>query len=419
MFEVDYAPTERTTPTRYRERARYDAETIHSILDEALVAHVGFVIDGTPRVLPMLHVRIGQMLYLHGSTGATLTSMSTVDVCATVTLVDGLIFTRSGNGHSMRYRSVVAHGSARRVTDATERARVFDALLDHVAAGRSADVGPIPAKELAKAAVLALPLSAVSAKVNTKTPVVEPDEVDLPYWAGVLPLRIVAGAPETAPTSAGIPTPPYLAAYRRPSTVDIDPWRTAETLTGEHIRLEPLGPQHIDGLLAAGEDEEVWRWSTAHQPRSRREMIQHVSDILHAVSTGERVAWAQIDQRTGEVAGTTSYYEIVPGSKAVAIGHTWLGRRWWRGPYNTESKLLLLGRAFDDLGAIRVTWHVDIRNERSQAAVTRIGGVREGVLRRHRIRPDGSLRDTVIFSMTDAEWPAARDRLTQRLRSRG
>ncbi|MGA8987341.1 GNAT family N-acetyltransferase [Aeromicrobium sp.] len=100
--------------------------------------------------------------------------------------------------------------------------------------------------------------------------------------------------------------------------------------------------------------------------------------------------------------------------RTVAIGSTWLGRRFWRTGINTEVKALLLRRAFDDLGCARVVWHVDILNERSQVAVARIGGVREGVLRKHRIRRDGSWRDTVLFSMVDAEWPAARGALLAR-----
>ena len=113
--------------------------------------------------------------------------------------------------------------------------------------------------------------------------------------------------------------------------------------------------------------------------------------------------------------GTTSLYEVVPAVRTLAIGHTWLGKPWWRTGHNTESKLLLLSYAFDDLGAARVVWHTDIHNERSQAAIARLGAAREGVLRKHRIRFDGSWRDTVQYSMTDDDWPAARDRLSSRL----
>jgi len=115
------------------------------------------------------------------------------------------------------------------------------------------------------------------------------------------------------------------------------------------------------------------------------------------------------------VAGMTCFYDVDAELRTVAIGHTWIGRRFWRTGLNTEAKLLLLTRAFDELGCVRVVWHTDIRNDRSQAAITHLGATREGVLRKHRPRDDGSWRDTVTFSMLDDEWPQARDRLTARL----
>ena len=118
---------------------------------------------------------------------------------------------------------------------------------------------------------------------------------------------------------------------------------------------------------------------------------------------------------TGECVGTTSFYEISPETRALAIGYTWIGRRHWRTAVNTASKLTMLTRAFDGLGAERVVWHTDIRNVRSQAAIERLGAVREGVLRHHRIRLDGSWRDTVQYSMLAQEWPAVRERLSTAL----
>ncbi len=403
----------RTIPTRRRDRARYDADTVHAILDEGLVCHLGFVVDGAPRVLPTIHARLGDTLYLHGSTGSRPLRQAADDdglpVCVTVTLVDGLVIARSAFDHSMNYRSVVAHGVARLVTDPDEKRAALDALVDHVAAGRSGDCRPPSAKELAATSVLALPLDEVSAKVRTGPAGDDPVNGDAPYWAGVVPLRTVAGAPEPDPASAA-PTPTYLADYHRGSG-SRSPWWEPAVLEGRHVRLEPIGPEHVDGLFAAGADPEVWHWLSSRQPRTRDEMAELVAQALHAASRGERVCWVQIDRRTGEVAGTTSYYEVVPAARHVAIGHTWLGRPWWRTPLNTEAKLLLLERAFDTLGALRVTWHTDLRNERSQAAIARLGAVREGVLRHHRIRPDGTLRDTVVYSMTADEWPAAAERL--------
>ncbi|MFI9810585.1 GNAT family N-acetyltransferase [Saccharothrix variisporea] len=186
-------------------------------------------------------------------------------------------------------------------------------------------------------------------------------------------------------------------------------WYDRPTLTGEHVRLEPLGPHHAEGLLEAGKDPEIWRWLSVRQPRSLQEAQDMVAAIL---DDPNRRAWAQIDPHTEEVAGTTSYYEIDPKHRGLYIGYTWIGARWQRTALNRNAKLLLLTRAFEDLGAHRVGWHTDARNERSQRAIERLGATREGVLRVHRVRPDGTLRDTVVYSMTAEEWPAAKARLS-------
>ncbi len=183
-------------------------------------------------------------------------------------------------------------------------------------------------------------------------------------------------------------------------------------LVGQHVRLERVQPHHAEGLLAASDDDEVFTWQLFHRPSTLDEAKALIDLYLGRPNT---CAWVQVDQRTNEVAGLTTFYDIDPSRRTVAIGSTWLGRRFWRTGVNTEAKLLLLRRAFDDLGCARVVWHVDIKNERSQAAVARIGGVREGVLRKHIIRRDGSWRDTVLFSMIDDEWPAARHALEAKL----
>lgn len=196
-------------------------------------------------------------------------------------------------------------------------------------------------------------------------------------------------------------------------------------LAGRLIRLEPMAAEHSDGYLAAagsGADaEDVFRWvstpgsAATGAPRTPDDARLDVLAALVARARGERYAYAQLDAVTGEFAGSSSYYDVDPAARAIAIGHTWLGRRWWRTGHNTESKLLMLTHAFETLGAARVVWHTDIYNERSQAAIARLGATREGELRKHRIRRDGSWRTTVQYSMTDDDWPAARDRLTERL----
>ena len=193
-------------------------------------------------------------------------------------------------------------------------------------------------------------------------------------------------------------------------------WTVLPILTGRLIRLEPLTLDHAEGYFAAAGvgdvADEVFRWMPIAAPGSLEEARAQVSA---GIDSPIRRPFVQLDAQTGEVAGTTSFYEISPETKSLAIGHTWLGQKWWRTGHNTESKLLLLTYAFDTLGVARMVWHTDIYNERSQAAIARLGATREGVLRKHRIRRDGSWRDTVQYSMTDDDWPAARDRLTARL----
>lgn len=211
-----YEPTERTIPTRARERASYDRELVHSILDTAYICHLGFVRDGAPVVLPTLFARVGERLYVHGSTGSRPLRMAGgtdpgLPVCVTVTHVDGLVLARSAFHHSLNYRSVVVHGSARQVTDPAEKRTALDALVDHAIPGRSADSRPANAKELAATAVLRLDLTEVSAKTRTGAPNDDPADLTLPYWAGVVPVSVQAATPIPSPDLApSTPLPAYL-----------------------------------------------------------------------------------------------------------------------------------------------------------------------------------------------------------------
>lgn len=188
------------------------------------------------------------------------------------------------------------------------------------------------------------------------------------------------------------------------------------TLTGRHIRLEPLARHHLPGLFAAGGgDEEVWRWQGGPAPRTEAELGATLDRVLAAADRGEYVAFAVVDLASGRVAGWTCYLDISVPDERLEIGWTWYGRAYWRGPVNTEAKLLLLAHAFEDLGMGRVQWKTDTRNDRSRAAILRLGAIQEGVLRRHKRRPDGTWRDTVYFSMLRDEWPAAERKLRDRL----
>ena len=213
---TEYARTARSTPTRYRERARYDRAAVHAVLDEAIVCHVGFIRDGAPVVLPTVHARIGDTLYIHGSSGGRFSLLDGESVGVTVTLIDGLVFARSWPHHSAPYRSVVIHGRARVVQDPDERFTAMASLIDHIAPGRSAESRPPTKKELAQVAIVAIELTELSLKVRGATVADEPEDLDLPYWAGVVPMRLTAGAPVDADDlKSGIPVPEYAVDYRR------------------------------------------------------------------------------------------------------------------------------------------------------------------------------------------------------------
>ena len=211
-----YTPTERTVPTRAAHKASYDRELVHSILDEGYVCHLGFVRDGAPVVLPTLYARVGETLYVHGSTGSRPLRMTGqadpgLPVCLTVTHVDALILARSGFHHSINYRSVVVHGTAHQVTDPEERRIALDALVDHAVPGRSRDCRPANGKEFAATAVIRLALEEVSAKTRTGGVNDEPEDLTLPHWAGVVPLRKGYEPPIPDPDLApGTELPDYL-----------------------------------------------------------------------------------------------------------------------------------------------------------------------------------------------------------------
>jgi nitroimidazol reductase NimA-like FMN-containing flavoprotein (pyridoxamine 5'-phosphate oxidase superfamily) len=211
--EDTYQPTARTIATRDRSRMTYRRDAVHAVLDEAYHCHVAFVVDGEPRVLPTLHVRIDDMLYLHGSTGSTplLVARDGLPVCVAVTLLDGLVYARSQFHHSANYRSVVAHGLATLVTDPDDKRRVLTALVDKVGRGRAGETRPPTTAELAQTAVLALPLREVSLRGRAGGVSEDPDDLTLPYWAGVVPLRLTPGAPEPDP-GVTVPVPCYLPA---------------------------------------------------------------------------------------------------------------------------------------------------------------------------------------------------------------
>jgi nitroimidazol reductase NimA-like FMN-containing flavoprotein (pyridoxamine 5'-phosphate oxidase superfamily) len=211
-------PSPRTTVRRHPERGRYDRAAIDAILDEALVCHVGFVVDGQPFVIPTIHARVGDRLYLHGSPASRLLGKLAegVAVCVTATLLDGLVLARAVYNHSLNYRSAVVLGRARLVEDREEKLAALEAIVEHVMPGRARDARAPNEKELAGTSVLALTVSEASAKVRSGPPSDFDGDVELPIWAGVVPLRLVAGAPDPEErVPPGVPVPEYVRAFGR------------------------------------------------------------------------------------------------------------------------------------------------------------------------------------------------------------
>ena len=201
--------TERTRVVRRPQRGSYDRATIHAILDEAFICHIGFVAAGQPFVIPTSYARIGDRLYVHGSAASRMlrTLADGIDMCLTVTLVDGLVLARSAFHHSINYRSVVVLGHARLVTDHDEKREALRAVTNHVVPGRWEEVRPPTDQEMKATSVLALDIEEASAKIRTGPPIDDDEDLTVPVWAGVIPLRLDAadGEPD-AHVLPGLPS---------------------------------------------------------------------------------------------------------------------------------------------------------------------------------------------------------------------
>ena len=218
-IEASLSPTDRSSVRRHRDRQRSDRGELHAVLDEAWVCHLGRVVDGEPVVLPTLHVRVGEVLYLHGSSGSL---RGDEPVCVTVTLLDGLVLSRRWFTHSANYRSAVVQGRARRVDEPGERLEALRALVEHVTPGETARTEAPSGKELAATAVIALDLTEASVKTRSGPPgdgdVVEAGDL---RWAGVIPVHTVLGAPITDPRlPPGVAVPPNVAGPVRSTTAE-------------------------------------------------------------------------------------------------------------------------------------------------------------------------------------------------------
>jgi nitroimidazol reductase NimA-like FMN-containing flavoprotein (pyridoxamine 5'-phosphate oxidase superfamily) len=214
----DYAPTERSRVRRKPGRASYDRELVERILDEAMICHLGFVEGGQPYVIPTIHARVGARLYLHGSKGSRALGAlrEGEECCVTVTLVDGIVLARSALHHSLNYRSAMIFGVARPVLEREEKALALEAVVEHIAPGRSDDARPPSPEELDATGIVSLELEEASAKLREGGPIDDSDDMGLPVWAGQLPLSLTALEPIADPDlPPGAEVPDYVRAWRR------------------------------------------------------------------------------------------------------------------------------------------------------------------------------------------------------------
>ncbi len=210
-----YTQTDRTTPSRYPQRTTYEREAINAVLDEALVCHVAYIVDDRPVMIPTLHVRVGENLFLHGSTGSRLmmhAANGPLPVCITVTLTDALVMAKSWFNHSINYRCVIIHGNAEVVTDPEEKWDAMVGLMNHVAQGRAEGSRGANKREMAATAILRIPLDEVSLKERSGSPKDDEEDLDLPHWSGLIPVTTVFGDPEPLGDQV---LPDYLNGYAR------------------------------------------------------------------------------------------------------------------------------------------------------------------------------------------------------------
>lgn len=196
-------------------------------------------------------------------------------------------------------------------------------------------------------------------------------------------------------------------------------WIERVTLTGGHVRLEPLGEQHISGLTEIGRGHDFWKFMLYGEMNTEADFRRFVLDLLEREKRGTDLPFAVVHLASGRVAGSTRYLNIVPHDRGLEVGGTWYGPEFQRTAVNTECKYLLLKHAFETLKCIRVQIKTDLLNVRSQKAIERIGAVKEGVLRNHMILPDGRIRDSVYYSILDSEWEGVKSRLKEMLKKYG
>jgi RimJ/RimL family protein N-acetyltransferase len=198
----------------------------------------------------------------------------------------------------------------------------------------------------------------------------------------------------------------------------MDVWKKLTgILQGEIVRLEPLARRHEGGLFRAAQDARIWRWLQYGTAQNREEFGRWIEDAVSRSEDGTEGAFAILDARTGEPIGSTRYLALRPGHRGLEIGWTWLASARWGTGANVEAKLLMLGHAFGNLGCMRVEFKTDRRNERSRNAIAALPAKFEGIFRKHMLLPDGGVRDSAYYSITDDEWPDVEGNLRRRLES--
>jgi RimJ/RimL family protein N-acetyltransferase len=198
----------------------------------------------------------------------------------------------------------------------------------------------------------------------------------------------------------------------------MDVWKKLTgILQGEIVRLEPLSRRHEGGLFRAAQDARIWRWLQYGTAQNREEFGRWIEDAVSRSEDGTEGAFAILDARTGEPIGSTRYLALRPGHRGLEIGWTWLASARWGTGANVEAKLLMLGHAFGNLGCMRVELKTDRRNERSRNAIAALPAKFEGIFRKHMLLPDGGVRDSAYYSITDDEWPDVEGNLRRRLES--
>jgi nitroimidazol reductase NimA-like FMN-containing flavoprotein (pyridoxamine 5'-phosphate oxidase superfamily) len=239
-----FAPAPVSTLRQHAERGTYDKPFVHGLFDEALYCEVGFVADGRPVVIPTIHARVDDELYLHGAGASRLMQVvaSGAEICVAATLVDGLVLARSWFSHSLNYRSVVAFGRGRAVTSLVEKARALRAIVDHVAPGRSREARPPSPREMGATAVVAFTIEHASGKVRRGLPKDQEADYELPVWAGELPIAQLMLPPVADPrVPDGVSVPPSVSGYRRPGRGRV---RVDGTITEDAVA--PVGVRTLE-----------------------------------------------------------------------------------------------------------------------------------------------------------------------------